>query len=361
MRPTVMQVNLQSFKENIKEIKSKLSNYCEIMPVIKANAYGTYINTQLDILNEFNIVAVAVCSEGAELRKIGYQKEIFVLNQPDIDEIDEIFANDLSIGISSRDFTKALGNAKRIAKVQIEVDSGMGRTGVQLKEVADFIDLVKTFKNIEIEGIYTHLSSADNDMEYTKKQLAIFQEAVKIAKEKVPNLKYIHSSASNGIINFQDTNCNLVRPGIVQYGYSSGDGIVEKINLNPVCKLKSKITFLKIVPKGTSIGYSRSFITEKETKVATIPMGYADGLRREMSNGGMVWINGKKVPIIGKVCMDSFMADVSNIEDVKVGDDVWIWDNENITLEEIAQRCHTINYEIMSTISNRVPRIFIEK
>ena len=143
----------------------------------------------------------------------------------------------------------------------------MGRTGVQLKEVAEFIDFVKTFETIEIEGIYTHLSSADNDAEYTKKQLAIFQEAVKIAKEKVPNLKYIHSSASNGIINFQDTNCNLARPGIIQYGYSSGDGIVDKINLKPVCKLKSKITFLKTVPKGTSIGYSRSFITQRETKV----------------------------------------------------------------------------------------------
>ena len=234
MRPTIMQVNLQNFRENIKEIKSKLSNDCEIMPVIKANAYGTYINTQLDVVNEFPIVAVAVCSEGEQLRQSGYQKEIFVLNQPDVDEIDEILANDLSIGISSREFIKALGNAKSPAKGQIEVDSGMGRTGVQLKEVAEFIDFVKTFETIEIEGIYTHLSSADNDAEYTKKQLAIFQEAVKIAKEKVPNLKYIHSSASNGIINFQDTNCNLARPGIIQYGYSSGDGIVDKINLKPV-------------------------------------------------------------------------------------------------------------------------------
>lgn len=361
MRPTIMQVNLQSFRENIKEIKSKLSNNCEMMPVIKANAYGTYINTQLDVINEFHIVAVAVCSEGAQLRVNGYQKEIFVLNQPDIDEIDEIIANDLSIGISSRDFVEVLGHKKSPIKVQIEVDSGMGRTGVQLKEVADFIDFVKMFKNIEIEGIYTHLSSADNDMEYTKKQIDIFQEAVKMAKEKVPNLRYIHSSASNGIVNFKDTNCNLARPGMILYGYSSGDGITDKISLKPVCKLKSKITFLKTVPKGTSIGYARSFITEKETKVATIPMGYADGLRREMSNGGKVLIKGEKAPIIGKVCMDSFMADVTHIANVKVGDDVWIWDNENITLEEIAERCHTINYEIMSTISNRVPRIFTKK
>lgn len=134
-----------------------------------------------------------------------------------------------------------------------------------------------------------------------------------------------------------------------------------KIDLKPVCKLKSKITLLKTVGAGTSISYGRSFITSKETKVATIPIGYADGLRRELSNGGIVYINGQKVPIIGKVCMDGFMADVTDLEDVKIGDDVWIWDNENITLEHVAKACNTINYEIMCTISARVPRVFIEK
>ncbi len=134
-----------------------------------------------------------------------------------------------------------------------------------------------------------------------------------------------------------------------------------KIDLKPVCKLKSKITLLKTVGVGTSIGYGRSFITSKETKVATIPIGYADGLRRELSNGGMVHINGQKVPIIGKVCMDGFMADVTDLQNVKIGDDVWIWDNENIMLEQVAKACNTINYEIMCTISDRVPRVFIEK
>lgn len=361
MRPTVMQVSLQNFRDNIKEIQSKLSSDCNMMPVIKANAYGTYINTQINIINEFDIVAVAVVCEGAELRKIGYQKEIFVLNQPSIFEIDEILENDLTIGISTKDFVKELGNRKKSVKVHIEIDSGMGRTGIQLSETSDFIGFVKEFKNIQIEGIYTHLSSADNDIEYTKKQIEIFDQAVEIAKEKMLDLKYIHCSASNGIVNFTETKCNLVRPGIIMYGYSSGEGIVDKIKLKPVCQLKSQITFLKTVPKGTSIGYSRSFITEKETKVATIPIGYADGLRRELSNRGLVCIHGKKVPIIGKVCMDSFMADVTELTNVEIGDDVWIWDNENITLEDVAEQCNTINYEIMSTISSRVPREFTEK
>lgn len=361
MRPTVMQVSLRKFRENVKEIQAQLPRDCQMMPVMKANAYGTYINTQIDVVSEFDRVAVAVVCEGAELRKIGYQKEIFVLNQPAISEIEEIAANGLSIGISDKNFAQELGRRKNFFKVHIEVDSGMGRTGVQLSEVSDFIDFVKKFQNIQIEGIYTHLSAADNDIEYTKKQLEIFDQAVEIAKEKVPDLKFIHCSASNGIVNFKETKCNLVRPGMILYGYSSGEGIGDKIKLKPVCKLKSQITFLKTVPKGTSIGYSRSFVTEKETKVATVPIGYADGLRRELSNRGLVCVCGRKVPIIGKVCMDSFMVDVTEISDVKVGDDVWIWDNENITLEKVAEQCHTINYEMMCTISNRVPRKFTEK
>lgn len=361
MRPTVMEVNLSNFKHNVESIKAKLSSGTKIMPIIKANAYGTYINTKLDILNEFDIVAVAITDEGEQLRKIGYEKEIFVLNQPDIDEIDKIIANNLTVGISGKNFVEALGRRKENVKVHIEIGTGMGRTGIHPDRTSEYIDFVQSFENIKIEGIYTHMSSADTDDEYTKKQINSFEKAIAVANAKVENLKYVHSSASNGIINFPQAHYNLVRPGIILYGYESGDGILDKIDLKPVCKLKSKIVLLKDVKAGTSIGYARSFITEKETKVATIPIGYADGMRRALSNIGEVVINGQKAPIIGKICMDGFMADVSNIENVKVGDDVWIWDNENITLEEIAKNCDTINYDIMCTISNRVPRIFTEK
>ena len=359
MRPTVMEVNLENFKYNIESIKSKLSRGTKIMPVIKANAYGTYINTRLDILNEFDIVAVAIVDEGEKLRNLGYKKEIFVLNQPDVDEIDTIIKNHLTIGISSSEFVKCLGKRKEPVKVHIEIGTGMGRTGIHPDRTAEYIDIIKDYKNICIEGIYTHMSSADSDDEYTKKQIKSFDKAINIAKEKLGEIKYIHAGASNGLINFPEAHYNLVRPGIIMYGYESGEGILDKIDLKPVCKLRSKITLLKNVKAGTSIGYSRSFVTEKETKVATIPIGYADGLRRDLSNVGEVVINGKKVKIIGKVCMDSFMADVSNIENVKIGDNVWIWDNENLTLEEVARKCDTINYEIMSTISERVPRVFV--
>ena len=144
------------------------------------------------------------------------------------------------------------------------------------------------------------------------------------------------------------------------YGYSSEEDTYKKIDIKPIAKLKSKITFLKVVEAGTSIGYGRSYITNKVTKVATVPIGYADGFRRTFSNGWCVLINNERVPIIGKVCMDSFMVDVTNLKNVNIGDEVIIWDNNNITLEDLANKCDTINYEILSTISARVPRKFIK-
>lgn len=354
-RPSVMEIDTQAFLNNINKIKNFIDKDVKIMPVIKANGYGTYINTRLDILNMFDIVAIATVDEGVELRKLGYKKEIFILNQPYIDEISKIIENDLIVGISSDSFAKKLGERKSEVKVHIEIGTGMGRTGINPNRAIEYLESLNS--NIKVEGVYTHLSSADSDDEYTKKQLESFEKAVRDIKERV-NLKYIHSHASNAILNFAGTGSyNLVRPGIIMYGYPSDFETCKKIELEPIAKLKSKITFLKTVKEGTSIGYNRSFITTKETKVATVPLGYADGVRRELSNKGEVVIKGKKAKIIGKVCMDSFMVDVTDFEDVNVGDDVYLWDNEIIKLEDIANLCGTINYEILSCISARVPRI----
>lgn len=356
-RPTVMEINLENFKYNINQIKQRVGNGVEIMPVIKANAYGTYINTRLDILNMFNIVAVATVDEGAYLRELGYEKEIFVLNQPFETEIEKIISNKLVVGVSSESFAKKLGETGKEIVIHLEIGSGMGRTGIHPYKVEEYIN--KLPGNIKIEGIYTHLSSADIDYEYTAKQLESFNIAVNKAEEILGKLKYVHSAASNAILNFPNSYFNLVRPGIIIYGYASSDDTFEKISLKPIAKLKSKITFLKTVPEGFSIGYSRSYITTKETKVATVPIGYADGFRRNFSNGFKVLVNGELVPIIGKVCMDSFMIDVTDVKSCQVGDEVIIWDNENIKLEDLSDKCGTINYEILCTISNRVPRIFV--
>lgn len=357
-RPTVMEVDLNAFKYNLEQIQKYVGSKVKIMPVIKANAYGTYINKVNSIIEKFDIVAVALVDEAVELRKQGYKNEIFVLNQPYKNEIEKIVENNITIGISSDSFLEEIGNLDNKIRVHVEIGTGMGRTGINPRRVKEYIEKIKSYGNIEIEGIYTHLSSADIDDEYTKKQMKYFEDSVNVAKEILGEIKYIHCSASNGILNYPNSYYNLVRPGIILYGYESYDKTMEKINLKPVCKLKSKITLLKEVGENTSIGYSRSYITKRKTKVATIPIGYADGLRRCLSNKGDVVIKGKRVHIIGKVCMDGFMADVTDLENVSVGDDVYIWDNEIITLEEIAKLSDTINYEIMSTISDRVPRVF---
>lgn len=358
-RPTVMEINIDNFKYNLEQIKSKLSPETTIMPIMKANAYGTYINTKLEVLNEFEIIGVATVDEGVQIRKLGYKKDIFILNQPAISEINKIIENNLVIGLSSYEFLEETQKQNKNLRVHLEIETGMGRTGIEPKKIQNFIVQVQKNKNIQIEGIYTHLSSPDIDDKYTNEQLNVFEQAVNIVKKYVKDIKYIHVLASNGIINYPKAQYNLVRPGMIMYGYKSAENTLENINLKPVAILKSKITFLKTVEKGTSISYARDFITKRKSKIATVPIGYADGFRRNLSNNGNVLINRQKVPIIGKVCMDSFMADVTELEDVKIGDDVFIWDNKKITLEEIAHLNNTINYEILSTITNRVPRKFI--
>jgi alanine racemase len=356
-RQSFLEIDTNAFKYNVKQIKKYVSGK-DIMPVIKANGYGTYINKNLELIKCFNIVAVAMVSEAIELRKLGFENEIFVLNQPYVEDIPSIIKYNVTVGVASLEFINSLGKEASKVNIHLELETGMGRTGIYLKDLDEFIKCVKQYENINVEGVYTHLSSADNDEAFTKEQLDKFEAGTYKVKEEFPNLKYIHSSASNGLLNFESNICNLVRPGIILYGYQASNSTLEKIDLKPVAKLKSKISFIKDVEEGYSISYGRTFIANKKMRVATVALGYADGIRRSLSNKGYCVINGKKAPITGTVCMDSFMVDVTDIPDSKIGDEVYIWDNEIITLEDVAKECDTINYEILSTISDRVPRVF---
>lgn len=216
MRQTIMEVDCKAFKENIKNIENYVKDK-QIMPVIKANAYGTHINKRLDLINEFDIVAVAMIDEAIDLRKIGYKKEIFILNQPYIDDIKDIMKYNITIGLSDESFLDEVIKNKYKIKVHLEIETGMNRTGIKLEELNNFIEKIKTSSKIKVEGVYTHLSSADYDEEYTNRQLYIFQKAVNIVKENFNTIKYVHSSASNGLINYDDGISNLVRPGIIMY------------------------------------------------------------------------------------------------------------------------------------------------
>ena len=235
-RPTVMEISIDNFRYNIEQIKKRLNPNTTIMPIIKANAYGTYINTRLEVINEFEIVGVATVDEGVQIRKLGYQKDIFILNQPAISEMNKIIENDLVIGLSSNRFIEAIGERNENINVHIEIGTGMGRTGIHPYRVDKY--LKKLPKNVSVKGIYTHLSVADMDDEYNKKQLNSFNHAVKDMKDILGDVKYIHAAASNAIINYPEAQYNLVRPGMIMYGYESGEGIQEKITLKPVAKLK---------------------------------------------------------------------------------------------------------------------------
>lgn len=359
MRPTFMEVNLNSFRDNIRNIKNYIDSK-EIMPVVKANGYGTYINKRLDILNEFNIVAVATSDEATEIRKIGYKKDIFILNQPYIGEINNIIDYNIVFGISSIEFLNQILNIDKKIRVHLEIETGMNRTGISINDLEMFINKIKSNNNIIVEGVYTHLSSADNDKEYTNYQIDIFKKAVSTIQDNFNSIKYVHAEASNGILNYNLSFTNLVRPGLIMYGYDTFDGVCNLLDIKPVCRLKSKITFIKEVDSGEYIGYSKSYMTTRKSMIATIPIGYADGVRRSLSNKGYVVINGERAPIVGNVCMDSIMIDVTDIPNVNVYDDVYIWDNDILKLDDVSRWCDTINYEILSCISGRVTRIFIQ-
>lgn len=359
-RQSILEISTSAFKHNIEEIKKIIGPNKDIMYVMKANSYGTYLNKNISLIKDFKIIATAIVKEAVELRKLGFENEIFVLNQPYLEDIDNVVKYNVTIGIASLSFLEQLSKLKSSFTIHLELETGMGRTGFNIADLDNVLKFLQTTKNIKVEGVYTHLSSADKDQEFTNSQMTLFKQGVAKIKEYYKDIKYIHAEASNGILNVNDAICNLVRPGILLYGYHPADNMPKTLDFRPVAKLKSHVLFIKEVPKGTSISYGRTFITPKKMTIATIGIGYADGIRRNLSNKGKVIIKDKIVPIVGTVCMDSFMIDVTDIKDVKVGDYVYIWDNENITLEEIAEECNTINYEILSTISNRVPRVFID-
>ena len=353
MRATKLEIDINKYLNNIKKIK-KYTNK-EIMPVIKGNAYGTYINKRIDIINKFNIVAVALVDEGINLREDGYKNEIFILNQPSIDELDLIEKYNLTIGLSSKEFLEK--SLDRNIKVHLEIETGMNRTGIKLEELDYFINRINNSK-IKIEGIYSHLSSADFDEDYTNNQIKQFEKAYNIVKSHNIEPKYIHISASNGILNYKIDFTNITRPGLIMYGYEPYPDAYETLDVEPIATYKTAITYIKNSNKGDKIGYSQKYTCEKDMIIATIPIGYADGYRRSLSNKGYVLVNNTRCRILGNVCMDSCMIDVTEAN-AKVGDEVILFDNINIKLDEIADICDTINYEILSTINERVPRVFI--
>lgn len=367
MRPTRLEINLSNLKYNIKEVKNIIGSNVDIIAVLKASAYG---NGAEILLNTFknegiNNFAVAIPEEGEKLRKLDSSINIIILNQPNVCEIDKIINNDLSCGTCEIEFLRLLNKKSiennKVSRIHVEVDTGEGRNGVLPDELPEFLDNVMKFKNIEIEGVFTHLTCADSDKEYTDMQIEKFNKAIEYIKNEGVKIKYIHAANSSGVLGYKEAHFNAVRPGIMLYGYYPDSKYSKNISLKPVEKLVSKINYIKMMPVGSGISYDKTFIAERETKIAVVPIGYADGYKRAFSNKAEVLINGKRARVIGKVCMDMIMVDVTDLENVNINDDVYLFDNEEITVEELAKIADTINYEIISTISFRVDRIYINE
>jgi alanine racemase len=366
-RPTVGEVDLRALAFNYRQIQKRIPKGVKLLAVVKADAYGhgaIPVSLKLEKLG-VEYLGVAIPEEGVELRRGGVKAPILVLGGIFGGEVDQIFRFRLTPVVFRRDSLKLLSREaerrRRKVKVHLKVDTGMGRLGVPFNLWSDFLNEVKRSPKIEIEGILSHFSMTDEERDFTQNQWKAFQQAVAIAQEIGISCQYLHVASSATLTAFPDYCARLVRPGIMLYGSYPSPAFQPLISLKPVMTLKTRIHFLKSVPPGTRISYGGTFATKRESLIATLPIGYADGYSRHLSNRGEVLIHGKRAPIVGKVCMDFIMVDVTDIPRVSVGDEVILMGKQGggqITAEEIAEKINSISYEVLCAIGKRVPRIY---
>jgi len=373
-RPTVAEIDLSAVRHNFFQIKKAIPRGCDILAVVKADAYG---HGFMDIAMELeslgvNAFGVAFLAEGIQLRKSGIDRPVLVLGGLYPGQEKKCIGFNLSTAIFSPEQARLLnyvaGKLYRKAKVHVKIDTGMGRLGIPYRDAAAFFEKLKGMKNVELEGIISHFASADEldaqSRGYTDRQAAIFAGVIEAAKEQGLSPRYIHIANSAAAFSRDLPFCNLVRPGIALYGALPSADFQGKIDLKPVMRLKSKVAMLKWVEPGTSISYARRYVAEGKTLVASVPVGYADGYSRALTNRGEAIVRGRRAPVIGSVCMDWIMLDVTDIPGVAVEDDVTLLgcDREGncIHAEELASKTGTIPYEIFCGISKRVPRVYLK-
>jgi alanine racemase len=368
-RPTIAEVNLRALEFNYRQIRKKIPKGVKMLAVVKANAYGhgsVPVSLTLEKLG-VEYLGVAISDEGVELRKGGVKAPILILGGIYKEDGDKILQYNLTPVVFQREYLKVLTKAaerwQKKVKVHIKVDTGMGRLGVPMNLWAIFLEELKRFPRIEIEGILSHFSMTDGEEIFTAQQWKEFQQAIGMAKELGISWKYLHMASSATLTAFPSYSGNLVRPGIMLYGSYPSPMFKDLIQLKPVMTLKTHIHFLKSVPPGTKISYGGTFVTKRESLIATLPVGYGDGYSRHLSNQGEVLIRGRRAPIAGNVCMDFVMVDVTEIPNVSLGDEVILMGKQGgqqITVEEIAERINSISYEVLCLIGKRVPRVYKE-
>ncbi|MDR2941111.1 MAG: alanine racemase [Treponema sp.] len=368
---TKLYVDINAVKFNYSQIKKEVGSHVEIMPMVKANAYGCGTDIIANIFRNSKYLAVADVKEAALIRRILPKANIVIIYQPCAGDIEEIVSGGYTVSVSNLDFAKKLdgeaGKHQRKIKIHIEVDTGAGRLGLNIRECADASSTIKALGNLIVEGVFMHYVCADSfeksDLEFTKRQTVLFKEAAAEIESVLGEIPYKHACAGAAIFNQNAAHFNMVRPGYMLYGYYPSDALRGKILLKPVLKFVSVILQIKEYEKGTPISYNRRFVTKRKSRIATVSAGYSDGISRKLFNpknkkNGCFAVNGQRAPIVGTICMDLTMIDITDIKgDVNVGDEAAIFDNVNVTVEEMATICGTIGYEIISQIEDKADRV----
>lgn len=373
-RPTFAEIDLAALKHNFQMIRSSIPRGTEILAVVKADAYShgfMDISRELENLG-VNAFGVAFLAEGIQLRKSGIDKPILLLGGVYPGQERKCIGYNISTTVFSLEQARVLNQAAaagklfRKAQLHLKVDTGMGRLGINHADVPEFLNELKKLPAVTLEGIFSHFASADeldeSGQSFTKLQSDRFNRAVADARQAGFSPRYIHIANSAASMSGDIPECNLIRPGITLYGALPSADFQGKLDVKPVMRLKSRIAMLKWVEAGTTISYARRFTAEARTLIASVPVGYADGYPRALTNKGEVLIRGQRARVAGTVCMDWIMLDVTNVKDVTIGDEVILMGPDNcgnqIYAEELAEWAGTIPYEIFCGISKRVPRIY---
>ena len=369
--PTWIEIDLDAIAQNVKNIKQLIGEK-ELMAVVKGNAYGHNILEVSSVVlnNGATQLAVARLEEGIFLRKAGITVPILILGLTLKQQAELLVSYNITPTVCEYEMIEKLSESAikedKVVKVHLKVDTGMGRIGIFSHDILGFIKRIRALKNVEIEGIFTHFSVADEkDKTYTEKQFKKFMEVLTVLEKEEIRIPIKHVGNSATLLDLPHMWLDLVRPGISIYGLYPSTEVQKTIKLIPAHSFKTRIVFLKELSAGEYISYGRTYTTiKKRTKVASLPVGYADGYNRLLSDHGEVLVKGRRFPIIGRICMDQCMIDVSSLLEVKIGDEVVLWGRqgeEEITVEEIAEKIGTINYEIVHMPDKkRVPKLFIK-
>src|SRR5262245_14475190 len=369
-RPTWAEISLPALKHNYLTIRNHLSAPAQLMAVVKADAYGHGAVECARALESINAdwFGVALVEEGIELRRAGITRPIFCLGGFWRGQADDVIARDLTAAIYRLDQAEELnaraGALGRTVNFHLKVDTGMGRLGVQIDELAEFARALGQFDNVKLDGVMTHFAAADSAAtEYTDRQIARYEAAVEILRDHGFDPSWRHLANSAGIHAYPQSHGNLARAGASMYGLTRDvlSPNLKPFDVRPVMSLHSRIVMLKAVPAGTPLGYGCAFTEARESRVATLPIGYADGLRRLLSNNGRVLLRGHFAPIVGRVSMDLTIIDVTDVPAAELGDEAILIGERNglrPSPEDLAEQTGTISYEIVTGISARVPRVY---